>query len=125
MTGSFVWWTDNDLLVVGYDNGDGTYTAPQESGNTIRLYCNKTYDEFTSTSNSLLEACPLPELFHRYIVDGAIAEGYALPGTDKGMLMLFEQRFRDGIARAQQYSSRERVKDDMAPAPYNIFQVTQ
>lgn len=125
MSGDFVWWTDNDQVVIGYDNGDGTYTAPQDSGNTIRLYCHKTYDEFTSTAGSLSDACPLPEIFHRYIVDGAIAEGYTLPGTDKGMLALFEQRFLQGIGRAQQYSSRERVKDDMAPAPYSIFQVSE
>lgn len=123
MTGDYVWWVDNDQIVVGYDNGDGTYTAPQVDGVAIKVYCHLTYDDFTSTTGSLSTACPLPEVFHRYIVDGAIAEGYALPGTDKGMLMLFEQRFRDGIARAQQYSSRDRVKDDMAAAPYNIFQV--
>lgn len=123
MTGDFVWWTDNDEIVIGYDNGDGTYTAPAESGNIINIYCHKTYDEFTTDTGALGDACPLPSIFHRYIVDGAIAEGYSLPNTDKGMLVLFEQKFRQGIARGQEYSSRERVKDDAKPSPYNIFQV--
>jgi hypothetical protein len=123
MTGYYLWWVDNDELVVGLDNGDGTYTAPAGSSLTIRVYGTKEYDELGNTTGSLSVEDTIPKAFQMAVVDGAISQGYLSPGKDKQMAVMFAQKFLHGIARAQEYASRERVSDNIRPKECNIFTV--
>lgn len=123
MTGDYVWWVDDDRFAVALDNGDGTHTALQTSGDQFLLYCKKEYADLGSDLGDLEAEDDLPAVFHSAIVDGAIADGYALPSKDKSMLGLFEGRFISGVARGQEWASHERVGDSFAGAAYNIFQV--
>lgn len=125
MTGDYVWWVDDDRLGIALDNGDGTYTALANTGDSILLYCKKTYQDLGTAAGDLDNEDDLPSQFHMAIVDGAIAEGYKLPGRDKGMLALFEGQFAAGVARGQEYASHERVGDNFKAAAYNIFEVSQ
>jgi hypothetical protein len=123
MTGEYLWWIDNDSLVIGLDNGDGTYTAPAVDGNAIRAYCTRFPDALTNSTGSHLTQIPLPEQFHMAIIDGAIADGYLLPGGVPGMYSLFEQKYLKGVVDGQVYASRQRSGDWARPKKCNLFEV--
>lgn len=125
MSAEWVWWVDNGNLVVAYDNGDGTFTAPGESGLTIRAYCTNVWDEIGADVSTLNAEDPVPAYFHKTIVDGAIADGYMLPGRYGTMAEVYVAKFERGIASAQAYASREQVQDGIKPKPCIIFGVDE
>lgn len=125
MTGEMLWWVDNDNIVVALDNGDGTYTAPSESGLNVRVYCTKEWDDIDTTASALHVEDALPSAFHMDIVNGVIADCYMLPGKQNQRAAEFEYHFRAGVARAQEYASRERTQDGVRPASCFLFGVDE
>jgi hypothetical protein len=117
----YVWWVDDNKIAIAYTDGDGTYSTPPE-GKIVLLYAKKlTQDLNTSDDTWEAENKIIPSQFHKYIVDGVIAELYLRPDGNAALSDRFQMRFNKGVAEATIYANRGNVSDWIKPADYGIF----